>query len=158
MGDENEKKKLANKKEITQKSSQEATSAAFPDVCETPSPGGPIPIPYPNIAKSSDTSSGSKKVKTDGKEVAPKNSSYTKSTGDEPSTTDSSEWKKAGSQTQTIIGFIKKHPVLIGITILTVMVITWILVSNVLYAPKPFEPEEPIFRLDFCARTRDLFP
>ena len=22
----------------------------FPDVCKTPSPGGPIPIPYPNIA------------------------------------------------------------------------------------------------------------
>ena len=158
MGDENEKKKVANKKEITHKSSQEATSAAFPDVCETPSPGGPIPIPYPNIAKSSDTSSGSKKVKVGGKEVATKNSSYTKSRGDEPSTTDSSEWRKEGSQTQTIIGFVKKHPVLIGVTILTVMVITWILVSNVLYAPKPFEPEEPIFRLDFCARTRDLFP
>jgi len=69
MGEENEKKKLANKKEIAQESSQEPTSATFPDVCETPSPGGPIPIPYPNIAKSSDTSSGSKKVKTDGKEV-----------------------------------------------------------------------------------------
>lgn len=24
---------------------------AFPDVCKTPSPGGPIPIPYPNIAQ-----------------------------------------------------------------------------------------------------------
>jgi hypothetical protein len=24
---------------------------AFPDVCNTPSPGGPVPIPYPNIAK-----------------------------------------------------------------------------------------------------------
>ena len=22
---------------------------AFPDVCKTPSPGGPIPIPYPNV-------------------------------------------------------------------------------------------------------------
>ena len=22
--------------------------AAFPDVCKTPSPGGPVPIPYPN--------------------------------------------------------------------------------------------------------------
>ena len=158
MGDENEKKKVANKKEITHKSSQEATSAAFPDVCETPSPGGPVPIPYPNIAKSSDTSSGSKKVKVGGKEVATKNSSYTKSRGDEPSTTDSSEWRKEGSKTQTIIGFVKKHPVLIGVTILTVMVITWILVSNVLHAPKPFEPEEPIFSLDFCARARDLFP
>jgi len=24
--------------------------AAFPDVCKTPSPGGPVPIPYPNLA------------------------------------------------------------------------------------------------------------
>jgi len=32
------------------------TSPVFPDVCKTPSPGGPIPIPYPNIAKSSDAS------------------------------------------------------------------------------------------------------
>jgi len=149
MGDEDEKKKLANTREITHKSSQEVASAALPDVCETPSPGGPIPIPYPNIAKSSDTSSGSKKVKVDGKEIATKNSSYTKSRGDEPSTNDSSEWRKAGSKTQTIIGFVKKHPVLTGVAILTVMVITWFLVSNVLYAPKPFEPEEPIFSLDF---------
>ena len=28
------------------------TTIAFPDVCKTPSPAGPIPIPYPNIAKS----------------------------------------------------------------------------------------------------------
>lgn len=27
---------------------------AFPDVCNTPSPGGPVPIPYPNIAQLSD--------------------------------------------------------------------------------------------------------
>jgi len=24
--------------------------AAFPDVCKTPTPGGPVPIPYPNAA------------------------------------------------------------------------------------------------------------
>ena len=23
---------------------------AFPDTCKTPTPGGPVPIPYPNIA------------------------------------------------------------------------------------------------------------
>jgi len=27
---------------------------AFPDVCNTPTPGGPVPIPYPNIAQLSD--------------------------------------------------------------------------------------------------------
>jgi hypothetical protein len=26
------------------------TGLAFPDVCKTPSPGGPVPIPYPNAA------------------------------------------------------------------------------------------------------------
>ena len=35
-------------------------SIVFPDVCKTPTPGGPIPIPYPNIGKSSDTSKGPK--------------------------------------------------------------------------------------------------
>lgn len=34
---------------------------AFPDVCESPaSPGAPVPIPYPNISKSSGTKEGSK--------------------------------------------------------------------------------------------------
>ena len=42
------------------------TSIAFPDVCKTPSPGGPIPIPYPNITMSTDTAKGTKKVKCDG--------------------------------------------------------------------------------------------
>jgi uncharacterized Zn-binding protein involved in type VI secretion len=27
---------------------------AFPDVCDTPTPGGPVPIPYPNIAQLAD--------------------------------------------------------------------------------------------------------
>ena len=40
-----------------------------PDVCKTPTPGGPVPIPYPNTSKASDTSGGSKKVKIDGKTV-----------------------------------------------------------------------------------------
>jgi len=29
-------------------------SIAFPDVCKTPAPGGPIPIPYPNISTAPD--------------------------------------------------------------------------------------------------------
>ena len=56
----------------------------FPDVCKTPSPGGPIPIPYPNIAKSSDTAKGAKKVKCDGKPVCLKTSNFKTSVGDEP--------------------------------------------------------------------------
>lgn len=56
---------------------------AFPDVCKTPSPAGPIPIPYPNIAKSSDTAKGAKKVKCDGNPVCTKDSNFSMSTGDE---------------------------------------------------------------------------
>ncbi|MGC3998845.1 MAG: DUF4150 domain-containing protein [Anaeromyxobacter sp.] len=59
---------------------------AFPDVCKTPSPGGPVPIPYPNIAKSSDTSKGTKKVKVEGKPVCIQGSTFAMSTGDEAGT------------------------------------------------------------------------
>ena len=52
----------ANQKSVVHKSSNGVT-IAFPDVCKTPSPGGPVPIPYPNIAKSADTSKGSKPTK-----------------------------------------------------------------------------------------------
>lgn len=59
------------------------TTIAFPDVCKTPSPGGPIPIPYPNIAKSSDTAQGAGTVKCDGNPVCVKDSNFSMSTGDE---------------------------------------------------------------------------
>jgi hypothetical protein len=55
----------------------------FPDVCKTPSPGGPIPIPYPNIAMSSDTADASTTVKNDGNPIMLKGSNYKMSTGDE---------------------------------------------------------------------------
>jgi hypothetical protein len=58
-------------------------SPSFPDVCKTPSPAGPIPIPYPNIAKSSDTAQGSSKVKCDGNPICLKDSNFSMSTGDE---------------------------------------------------------------------------
>jgi hypothetical protein len=57
---------------------------AFPDVCKTPAPPAPfVPIPYPNIAMSSDTASGSKKVKCDGQSVCLSDSNFSMSTGDE---------------------------------------------------------------------------
>ncbi len=59
---------------------------AFPDVCKTPTPGGPVPIPYPNIAMSSDTAKGSKSVKVDGNPVCLKDSNFKTSTGDEAGT------------------------------------------------------------------------
>jgi hypothetical protein len=63
--------------------SSSGVSPSFPDVCKTPSPAGPIPIPYPNIAQSSDTASGTKKVKCDGESVCVENSNFKMSSGDE---------------------------------------------------------------------------
>lgn len=57
---------------------------SFPDVCKTPAPPAPpIPIPYPNIAQSSDTADGSTTVKVDGNPIMLKSSNFSMSTGDE---------------------------------------------------------------------------
>lgn len=56
----------------------------FPDVCKTPAP--PVPIPYPNIAKSGDTTQGAKTVTCDGNPVCVRDSNFVVSTGDEPGT------------------------------------------------------------------------
>ena len=74
---------FANSRGIAHKGSG-GMSTVFPDVCKTPSPGGPVPIPYPNIGKASDTSQGPKKVTTDGKMPMVKGAKYSTSTGDEP--------------------------------------------------------------------------
>jgi hypothetical protein len=55
----------------------------FPDVCKTPSPGGPIPLPYPNVAMSSDTGGGASTVSADGNPIMIKSSYFSLSTGDE---------------------------------------------------------------------------
>ncbi|MCA9127971.1 MAG: DUF4150 domain-containing protein [Planctomycetales bacterium] len=72
----------ANSLSVVHKSSNGVT-IAFPDVCKTPTPGGPVPIPYPNIAKSSDTAKGTKKVKCDGNSTCVKDSNFMMSVGDE---------------------------------------------------------------------------
>lgn len=56
---------------------------AFPDLCKTPTPAGPIPIPYPNIAQASDADKTAKKVKCDGEAVCIADSNFKTSTGDE---------------------------------------------------------------------------
>lgn len=58
-------------------------SMAFPDVCNISTPAGPIPIPFPNIARASDTSEGPKSVTCDGKMPMVKGAKYSKSMGDE---------------------------------------------------------------------------
>lgn len=72
----------ANMMTISHKGSN-GVSIAFPDVCKTPTPAGPIPIPYPNVAMSSDTAKGSSTVKMDKKPVMLKGSNMKMSTGDE---------------------------------------------------------------------------
>lgn len=55
-----------------------------PDVCLTPAPpGGPVPVPYPNIALSQDTAKGSRTVTMDGNPVMLQGSVFSRSTGDE---------------------------------------------------------------------------
>ena len=75
----------ANSRTVVHKSSNGVTMV-FPDVCKTPSPAGPIPIPYPNVAKSSDTAKGSKKVKCDGNSIMLQGSNFSTSVGDEAGT------------------------------------------------------------------------
>jgi hypothetical protein len=73
---------IVNNLTVVHKSSN-GMSVAFPDVCKTPTPGGPVPIPYPNIAMSSDTASGSSTVKVDGNPIMLKSSHFAMSSGDE---------------------------------------------------------------------------
>jgi Domain of unknown function (DUF4150) len=62
----------------------DGVTIAFPDVCKTPAPPAPfVPIPYPNIAKSSDTAQAASTVTCDGQPVCVKDSNFMMSTGDE---------------------------------------------------------------------------
>ena len=60
--------------------------AAPPDVCKTPTPGGPVPIPYVNIAADSDLADGTTSVEIEGHPVALADSNLSRSMGDEPGT------------------------------------------------------------------------
>jgi hypothetical protein len=61
-------------------------SIAFPDVCKTPAAPSPLPIPYPNIGRSADTSQGPTKVKCDGQMPMVKGAKFSRSAGDEAGT------------------------------------------------------------------------
>jgi hypothetical protein len=76
---------FANSRGIVHKGSG-GMNATFPDVCKTPAAPSPIPIPYPNIGKSSDTSDGPGTVKTDGEMPMVKGAKYSRSSGDEAGT------------------------------------------------------------------------
>jgi len=59
---------------------------AFPDACQTPTPGGNVPIPYPNIADLSGADDVSEDVMAGGKAVVTTAASISSSNGDEAGT------------------------------------------------------------------------
>ncbi|WP_185232776.1 DUF4150 domain-containing protein [Teredinibacter franksiae] len=73
---------------LVHKGSMGIVKSTLPDVCKTPAPGGPIPIPYPVIVSmSQDLKKGTKSVKVDGgNPAAIKGSELSRCTGDEPGT------------------------------------------------------------------------
>jgi hypothetical protein len=137
LGEDVEEKKKANSLEIEKKSSKELVKIQ-PDLCETPSPSaGPIPIPYPNTTGASDSSSGSKAEKTDGKKI-PLKEGFEESVGDEAGTSDG----------ESEMGFLKEFakakvlgvPLWIwGLLVVVVIVVLLIAGSN---SPHPIEPME----------------
>ena len=77
---------IVNKLSVVHKGSNGVAVASAPDVCRTPTPGGPVPLPYTNVAFSKDLVNGSKTVFQDGNSIALKDSAFATSTGDEAGT------------------------------------------------------------------------
>ncbi|WBS00588.1 DUF4150 domain-containing protein [Pseudoduganella sp. SL102] len=70
---------------LVHKGSNCVSIATIPDVCKTPTPGGPVPIPYPNISQSITLAKGTTTVKADGgMMIAIKGSEFSLSNGDNP--------------------------------------------------------------------------
>lgn len=122
----------ANSRGIVHKGSNGGVNIVFPDVCKTPRPGGPVPIPYPNIGKSSDTSKGPKSVKTDRQLPMVKGAQYTRNMGDEAGTLkwiiSSDQPARLLSQTRTInqslMRFIRKCAMQASMMLISIFVIS----------------------------------
>jgi hypothetical protein len=73
---------------LVHKGSNGMVQCTLPDVCKTPSPGGPVPVPYPVIVSmSSDLTDGTTTVTADGGQmIAIKGSQFSRCTGDEAGT------------------------------------------------------------------------
>ena len=73
---------------LVHKGSNHFARNTAPDVCKTPSPGGPVPIPYPVIMSLSNSlDKGTTTVKADGGNMcAVKGSEFSRCNGDEPGT------------------------------------------------------------------------
>ncbi|MDB4989713.1 MAG: hypothetical protein JWN04_4891 [Myxococcaceae bacterium] len=78
---------FANSRTITHQGDGLTQIAAPPDVCNTPSPGGPpVPVPYVNSAQDAQLVNGSKRTTIGGHPIALESSSIAISSGDEPGT------------------------------------------------------------------------
>ena len=78
---------MANGLTICHKGSGGSAKNSTPDVCKTPTSGGPVPIPYMIVSLSSDLVRGSTTVKADGGySIANKGSAHSRCTGDEAGT------------------------------------------------------------------------
>lgn len=76
-----------NKLSLVHQQSAGFSVATLPDVCKTPSPGGPVPVSYPNLARATDLAKGTTTVNADGGNMcANHGSEFSRSTGDEPGT------------------------------------------------------------------------
>jgi hypothetical protein len=71
---------------LVHKGSNGTSIATIPDVCKTPTPSGPVPMPYPNISQSATLSNGTTTVKADGMMIAVKGSEFSLSNGDQAGT------------------------------------------------------------------------
>lgn len=75
----------ANGLTIVHKGSKGKLNATIPDICKIPCPpGGPVPIPLPNIAKAKDLAGGTVTVQIEGNSVAVAGSVISRSKGDKP--------------------------------------------------------------------------
>jgi len=62
---------------LVHKGSDHFSAATLPDVCKTPSPGGPVPLPYSNLSQSNTLDKGTRTVKADeGNMIAVKGSEF----------------------------------------------------------------------------------
>ena len=129
--------------EDLEEAAQNAQKVTTPDVCKTTTPAGEVPVPYPNISKSSDTAYGSKKVKTEGKEVMKKGASYKKSSGDEQGQTGSDIIGRITDLVKTKKLF--NVPIVVwGVAAIILIMLVWILTLS---RPQPVEHLEHAIRL-----------
>lgn len=77
---------FANSRSIVHKGDGGVQTCPAPDPCKTPTPGGPVPIPYINIAQNGALADGSTSVKIEGNSIALRGSNLSVSSGDEGGT------------------------------------------------------------------------